>query len=414
MNDANVWSQTSQANTGTSFAKLTIPKGSLKSGFIQISVFSLSSDIPATFQVSASAANAPMFLGQEQELRQTTPTTNPGYFQVLSTPATNQQLIVRVDSCLQTEAPAFYVSKTVQQPNASAYDFMANQHSEYKTTTYLITNAQNNTRYYIGVHPGADPTAYAITAVTGEDSRPIPGNNGKFGGTFDKKRNIFNLEIPSASGNILNTPYYYYVYYTNVNYFQKRLTIKEIPNLFTVCGAEYFGTLAGAPVKQMNPSKQPTITFPMNCGPKSDYIVNVVVQDALGMKSAYTPIFIEDGKIIDPFPHSTFVFSLGLFIIITSIICIALYLIIGSGIKLVKGARGLEAIPNIDFWRSLPGLVWDGVKFTFTCGRSAVSYEMLDEEQGGRVSVNTSGFEAVSSSGSAGPVQTSGYGAIRQ
>lgn len=36
-----------------------------------------------------------------------------------------------------------------------------------------------------------------------------------------------------------------------------------------------------------------------------------------------------------------------------------------------KGATGIEMIPNVEFWASLPGLVKDGIKFSFmnTCGK---------------------------------------------
>jgi hypothetical protein len=47
----------------------------------------------------------------------------------------------------------------------------------------------------------------------------------------------------------------------------------------------------------------------------------------------------------------------------------ALYFIVGCIIKAARGARGAEAIPNVDFWKSFPGLVRDGFLFVFTCGK---------------------------------------------
>jgi len=54
-----------------------------------------------------------------------------------------------------------------------------------------------------------------------------------------------------------------------------------------------------------------------------------------------------------------------------SILCIIffaslfLYLVIGSAYNYrAKEARGVEMVPNIDFWRGLPSLIKDG--FTFT------------------------------------------------
>ena len=52
------------------------------------------------------------------------------------------------------------------------------------------------------------------------------------------------------------------------------------------------------------------------------------------------------------------------FIILLSIL-VCLYCSCGMGYKYkMIGVTGVEAIPNVDFWRSYPGLVKDGVAFT--------------------------------------------------
>jgi len=43
-----------------------------------------------------------------------------------------------------------------------------------------------------------------------------------------------------------------------------------------------------------------------------------------------------------------------------------------------KGTSGTESIPNIDFWRGLPGLVKDGVKFTFSGCKRNSDYQDVD------------------------------------
>eukprot|EP00163_Fabomonas_tropica_P010107 TRINITY_DN20129_c0_g1_i1.p1 TRINITY_DN20129_c0_g1~~TRINITY_DN20129_c0_g1_i1.p1 ORF type:complete len:233 (-),score=55.41 TRINITY_DN20129_c0_g1_i1:221-919(-) len=49
----------------------------------------------------------------------------------------------------------------------------------------------------------------------------------------------------------------------------------------------------------------------------------------------------------------------------------SVYLIGGTVYKAQRqGQSGIEAVPNIDFWRNLPGLIKDGFRFTFgLCGR---------------------------------------------
>ncbi|KJE91134.1 hypothetical protein CAOG_02315 [Capsaspora owczarzaki ATCC 30864] len=46
------------------------------------------------------------------------------------------------------------------------------------------------------------------------------------------------------------------------------------------------------------------------------------------------------------------------------------YLVVGVLIKRRGGATGTDAIPNIAFWREVPGLIKDGFKFVFSCGNS--------------------------------------------
>jgi len=44
--------------------------------------------------------------------------------------------------------------------------------------------------------------------------------------------------------------------------------------------------------------------------------------------------------------------------------------------KTRRQATGRELMPNIGFWGSLPGLVWDGMKFAFSCGK-ATGYQSV-------------------------------------
>jgi len=45
---------------------------------------------------------------------------------------------------------------------------------------------------------------------------------------------------------------------------------------------------------------------------------------------------------------------------------IFLYLAIGMVVKYNRyDARGVDMVPNIDFWREFPGLIRDGMRFTY-------------------------------------------------
>ncbi|XP_044253382.1 uncharacterized protein LOC123004269 [Tribolium madens] len=67
--------------------------------------------------------------------------------------------------------------------------------------------------------------------------------------------------------------------------------------------------------------------------------------------------------------------STGSVLLLICFISFGIYFIGGMLILyFMRGARGLETIPNIDFWRSLPGLVKDGVIFLFSgCSASSIT-----------------------------------------
>nr|QBK87066.1 MAG: autophagy-related protein 27 [Marseillevirus LCMAC103] len=57
---------------------------------------------------------------------------------------------------------------------------------------------------------------------------------------------------------------------------------------------------------------------------------------------------------------------------------LAAYCIAGAAYKIrAKGASGAEAIPHVEFWRGLPGLVRDGCSTV----AAASTFERPDEER---------------------------------
>ncbi|XP_063916028.1 uncharacterized protein LOC135132039 [Zophobas morio] len=67
--------------------------------------------------------------------------------------------------------------------------------------------------------------------------------------------------------------------------------------------------------------------------------------------------------------------STGSVFLLIFFISVVVYLVGGCLILyFIRGARGLEMIPNIDFWRSLPGLMKDGIIFLFSgCSPTAIT-----------------------------------------
>jgi len=55
---------------------------------------------------------------------------------------------------------------------------------------------------------------------------------------------------------------------------------------------------------------------------------------------------------------------------------VAVYLVVGMIIQtFLRKATGKQIIPHINFWTSLMGAIWSGVKYTVTCGRVKGGYQ---------------------------------------
>ena len=60
--------------------------------------------------------------------------------------------------------------------------------------------------------------------------------------------------------------------------------------------------------------------------------------------------------------------GLFIFVILVLFLAIVTYVVVGMMLMVFwKGARGLEIIPNLGFWKDLPFLLKDGFLFTFAC-----------------------------------------------
>jgi len=80
----------------------------------------------------------------------------------------------------------------------------------------------------------------------------------------------------------------------------------------------------------------------------------------------------------------TFIFIFFWIFIIIILVVVPVYVIGGCVYKSQKqGTRGVESCPNIDFWKTVPGLVKDGFSYSFNMIRSgcksggSTSYESV-------------------------------------
>jgi len=113
--------------------------------------------------------------------------------------------------------------------------------------------------------------------------------------------------------------------------------------------------------------RQAIINFP--CTPGARGSITSIVEDDHG-QCLFTITFPTEASCPNSANHNSGL-SAGWAFLIMLMILIPLYVLGGCAFKHYRlGASGMEACPNVEFWRDLPSLVMDGVRFTMNKARS--------------------------------------------
>ncbi|XP_019880812.2 uncharacterized protein LOC109608724 [Aethina tumida] len=90
-------------------------------------------------------------------------------------------------------------------------------------------------------------------------------------------------------------------------------------------------------------------------------------------KKAFIKVLdVENNQLVLSSPHACVLkekhsYSTGSVLVILFVVACLIYFVGGALVlHFLRGAQGLEMIPNIDFWRQLPGLIKDGTIFIFS------------------------------------------------
>ncbi|KAL9650347.1 hypothetical protein ABK040_015005 [Willaertia magna] len=345
-----------------------------------------------TIQLNIARPSVQKFLGQDQPQIVATKANSYTYYKVINSVA-GKDLTVHLESCTTNPSPYAYISATSEYPSANTPDttpsspFTAVPHEYIQT---ISRRAYAEDTFFVGIGGVGYDSSYALFVTSGVDSRPSVTDNKLVDASKDGQ---LVLGVPAATPSARKTEQFL-VY----SAFTVEITKDESEtNFFTACGIFNFGTLAG----QIGSNSG--VNFPLtNINKDKKYMVNVIVSDSNGLTAVYHPSYIVNGKISDvPNPSGGPDVAGIIFGLLFAFLALALIGYIGGGIgyKYYKGHRGIEMIPNIDFWRMV-----------FTCGRSQ-QYAIFDNER----TVNTSGFgstNATAKDQEQQPIQSGGYGSI--
>ncbi len=329
------------------------------------------------FEMALSKASTARYLALNQPQMQTATPDSYTFFRALNNVQSPFALKLVVESCTVEPAPYIYVSTNPdnRQPTKERNDYASTLSKNTRTQTVQTPKAANP-EFFVGVQmTKTDAPLFSIYGSTENELKPIVPKPVLAGGKLNKNQQV-TLTVPMALSPAIfeGNQFTFTAYLAELSKKNKKY---EPINFETTCGIQLYG-LEGGQVKADPTGKNVQITVKVD--PKKEYVVNVIVSNTYGLSSAYQAAYILKGKFSTSLsPASTRArISVGGILILLGFLAIVAYLIIGSSVNAIKGERGISIIPNVEFWKDLPFLIWDGVKFVFTCGRMDRGYTDLD------------------------------------
>jgi hypothetical protein len=328
-----------------------------------------------------------------QDFADVYPVQQGNHFAMLSARA-SEALYVELSSCtdesIRSSAQLYVSSNTTAPfPTKETAEFIGKATTDY-TIVVSSSDVKSNTKYYVSVDTSSMTSTsdflFSLFSTTrAKDPRPVAGNGGKitlqYLNTraqgrmyFDVYDVVFEAATPSSVGSPMSLQYDVVA----LPYDKKSPIIK--PNIYVPCAIRfnrkmrYIGSYSANKTTNAD-----TIRVKAEVPVLEDgfYLVNVIVRDLeTGLEAVYSPVPV------DALPTAYQWFSIGATLILIALMGFIAYLLIGTIYKFVRfRARGISAIPNIEFWQDLPLLVADGVKFVGSGFRVPKTYETFVDEQ---------------------------------
>jgi hypothetical protein len=333
------------------------------------------------------------YLTNDQPSLQVTEKEQSNYFRIMKPHHQEQyETKLRVESCRVDSAPTAYISESEAKPSDQAHDV----HTSFAENRYVQTisftpkvpipdpTKTGTESFYVGVNGGEHGYSYMLTSTFRDKYGPIQVPDNSLSGTYTDGK----LQVTiNAATHVSNTKLEYHVYmYEDIGH-EGDPAMRA--NMMTACGVQYYAKFVGI-------MDDHTITI-SNVPKTSKYLFNVIATDGMGQSIVYSPSYLIDGQFRPQFAVTTVV--VGWILIAILIVAFLMYFFGGMIYNALKRKKGVEVIPNVEFWKDLPFLlrdgvllIWDGIKaLTSSCSKRKNNYDYFEENP----VVFSGGFETV-------------------
>lgn len=372
--------EANKIDSRTGYGDIFITEPAWKLGLQKVTVFvgivgqSQSDNV---FALSVASGDVPSDIIALSPMERTTTTGHPRLF-LSRLLGSDKELYYHIQSCDGNTAPPLYFKDghDGKIPTPSDYDAVSvlGSSNPYEGSIHLthmtpIPGIEYSLSVYATGNPGQNWFDIRL-GIVGETHRPPTPGAVQIGWmTEDSLQVIF----PNASTYGEYVEYAVYVGHAisprtgQVNHFR------------TACNAEqhHFFATPFLPSFPLTPDGLQYQYVVSNLSTSTtSYIVSVIARSSTGVDVIYLPVRVGSGWLgSDSFSDGSSLSGGSIFLIV--MVCL-IFVYVTGGVAFqffVRKQRGWEMIPNVAFWRMLPGLIVDGYQTLVNCGRPVSTKE---------------------------------------
>jgi len=352
--------------TGSDYHVLKLSKDEVKAGIYRVIATGASHyQMNSVFEITLTRDNAPVFLGRDNLYIQSTALSadSTTYYRILNSFTNQYPLYAITESCTEADAPTIYCDPKNEKPTPDA-PYKSKVIHNYVQELFVpnTTETKSVSMWNLAIK-GNNYGIYSVVDINNHPTVPVRRIAGQ--NSADGQVLILHIKRAKPAPGWVDTNMTYYVY----TYPMPNGPIEPF-NFFTSCSLIARGNKHLAIPRRSHDGADPEdlelhVFIPGNFNRDIGYRLNILAENGLGLTRTYEPVYYIYGGIFHTWPRSNF--SIGFVLIFIVFLVFALYMLVGTLVNVIRGKRGIDVIPNVNFWRSLPFLIWEGFTAVFCC-----------------------------------------------